>query len=61
MVQIHPSAQTTTDWKVSPDLRAHRGQQELRDLGASMEHKDRWALLDHKDNKDFKEQQGPWV
>ena len=53
MVQIHPSAQTTTDWKVSPDLRAHRGQQELRDLGASMEHKDRWALLDHKD---FKEQ-----
>ena len=53
MVQIHPSAQTTTDWKVSPDLRDHRGEQELRDLGASM---DRWALLDHKDNKDFKEQ-----
>ena len=50
MVQIHPSAQTTTDWKVSPDLR------DLRDLGVSMERKDRWALLDHKDNKDFKEQ-----
>ena len=53
MVHIHPIAQTTTDWKVSPDLRAHRAQQDLRDLGASMEQKDRWALLDHNDNKDL--------
>ena len=56
MAQIHPSAQTTTNWKVSPGLRDHRGHQDLRDPGVSMERKDRWAFLGHKDNKDFKEQ-----
>ena len=67
MVQIHPSAQTTTDWKGCADHRVHRALKDHQDLpdlqdhqdpGVLMEHKDLWVLPVHKDSR---EQRGPWV